>query len=149
MKSRAKLWRSYILWGIASIAVTLGPLAAVLIVNRSRYFTAPRAGLKLTVAGVMCVLFLALLLFEKIKAPGSVFWFTFVFVLACLLDPLLKDMRLLAGMALAGKVTDWVFVTPRVRRCRELIRTDEQANASAKATAATMEDVLKQYVGRV
>ena len=145
MKERAKLWRSYILWGIASFTALVTPLVAVLIVNRERYFTTVQDAVKLTAGGLLCFLFLAGVIFGKVRAPGGLFLCAFVFVLSCLLEPILKDMKLLSGMALVGACTDWIFFAPRVRRCREKLRMDEQANVTARAVEAALE----KRVGRV
>lgn len=149
MKERRKLWRNFILWGIASFTALVTPLLTVLIINRERYFTTVQDAVKLTVGGLLCFFFLAVVIFGKARAPGGLFFCAFVFVLSCLLEPILVDLKLLSGMALVGACADWIFFSPRVRRCRELLHIDEQATTSAKATAAAMEDVLKQYVGRV
>ncbi|MBQ8357098.1 MAG: hypothetical protein IJX39_04745 [Clostridia bacterium] len=150
MKEKSlKLWRQYILWGLASFASLVAPLTAVLIVNRERYFTTVQAGVKLGIGGLLCVAFLALLIFGKMKAPGSIFLFAFVFLLAFLMEPIFKDIKLLSGVALAGKAVDWIFFAPRLRRVREKIRMHEQADVTADATVKAMEDVLKKYVGRV
>lgn len=145
MKARAKLWRSFILWGIASFTALVTPLVAVLIINRARYFTTALDAVKLTAGGLLCFLFLAVVIFGKVRAPGGLFLCAFVFVLSCLLEPILKDMKLLSGMALLGACTDWIFFAPRLRRCREKLRMDEQATTTAKAVEA----VLNKQGGRV
>ncbi len=145
MKERRKLWRSFILWGIASFTALVTPLITVLIINRERYFTTVQDAVKLTAGGLLCFLFLAIVVFGKVRAPGGLFLCAFVFVLSCLLEPLLKDMKLLSGMALVGACTDWIFFAPRVRRCREKLRMDEQATTTAKAVEA----VLNKQGGRV
>ena len=150
MKEKSfKLWRQYILWGLASFASVVAPLLTVLIVNRERYFTDVQAGVKLGLGGLLCVAFLAILIFGKMKAPPSIFLFAFVFLLAWLMEPLFKDLKLLSAVALAGKAVDWIFFTPRLRRVRDQIKMHEQADVTADATAKAMEDVLKKYVGRV
>ena len=145
MKERAKLWRGYILWGIASFVSLVGPLATVLLVNRERYFITVHDAVRLTIGGFLAALFLLVLIFGKVRAPSSIFLFAFVFLLACLLEPIFKDLKLLSGVALAGKTVDWIFFAPRVRRCREKLRMDEQANVTARAVEAALE----KRVGRV
>ena len=121
------------------------PLVTVLIVNRARYFASVEDAVKLTVGGVLCLLFLAIVIFGKMRAPSGLFLCAFVFVLSCLLEPILQDMKLLSGMALTGACTDWIFFSPRVRRCRQLLHMDEQANTTAAAT----EEIIKKYIGGV
>ena len=145
MKKRSKLWRSYSLWGLLSFVSLIGPLLTVLLINRDRYFTSVAATVKLTVGGLICVVFLLLLIFGKIKAPGSLFLFAFVFLLACLLEPIFKDLKLLSGVAMAGKTVDWIFFAPRLRRCRDKLRMNEQATVTADA----VEGVLSKYIGRI
>ena len=146
MKQRAKLWRGFILWGIASFLSLVGPLATVLIINRDRYFTTVHDAVRLTIGGALCVIFLLVLIFGKMKAPSSIFVFAFVYLLACLLEPIFKDLKLLSGVALCGKVVDWIFFTPRLRHCREQLRMHEQADVTAKAMVAALK---QHHEGRV
>ena len=62
-----------------------------------------------------------------------------------LLGNLLEDLMLLSGVALAGKVVDWIFFEPRLKRLKERIAMNEQADVSANALAAA----LGKTTGRV
>ena len=91
----------------------------------------------------------ALLIVGKLRVPGGVVALLFVCGLSWLLDAVLDDLFLLSCCALAGKVVDWIFFAPRLRRLRRLIDMHEQSEISAVANARAMEGVLDKYTGRV
>ncbi len=138
---RLRLWLLY----LAELVMLVGPLFAVLIANRERYFTTVAETVKIGIGGGICLVFVALLIFGKLKVPGSMFLFAFIFTLSWLLGPLLKDLTLLSGVAMASKAVDLVLITPRVRVIRERITIGKTADATTKQ----VEEVLQKYLGRV
>ncbi len=130
---------------VAELVLLIGPLLGVLIANKDRYFTTVAETVKLSIGGSICVVFMVLLIFGKLRVPGSMFFITFVFVMSWLLGPLLEDLMLLSGVAMASKAVDLVLVTPRIRALREQITIGKTANATTKQ----VEEVLQKYLGRV
>lgn len=148
MKSteKTKLRRRCILWGLSSFGALVSPLTAVLIANRERYVTSVQDAVQLSAGGLICAVFLLLLTFGKIKAPGPLFGTALVFVLSFLLEPVLRDLLLLSGAALTGQVADWIFFAPQLRRTQEKLRMQEQAAATADLLEGALQ---RQYTGRV
>ena len=143
--TRAKLMRRYVLLCIASFIVLISPLVSVLIAKREVYFTKITDVWKISIGGGICLLLILLMILGKLRVPGGVVALAVVCILSWLLDPILDDLFLLSCCALSGKVVDWIFFEPRIRRLRKLLDMHEQANINATET----EGVLKKYIGRV
>ena len=142
-KPRLRL-RLFVLF-LARLAVLIGPLCAVLGINRERYFTTVAEGVALAIGGGICVLFVALLVLGAIKPPGALYMFGIVFLLSYLMKPILSDLFLLSGIAFCSKLADFVVMEPLWRATRARIGMQK----AAKTTAAELGEVLSQYSGRV
>ena len=149
MAKKSKLRLRLAVLYIVELAVLVGPLLAVLILNRARYFTTVADTVKVSIGGALCLIFLGLMVSGKLHVSGGLFGVGAVFVLSWLLDAILQDLFLLSGMALAGKVLDAIFFMPRARHLREQIRIGKTADAAASETVKQMEGVLQKYIGRV
>ena len=143
--TRGKLLFRYVLCCIASFAVLVAPLTSVLIAKRAIYFTTIADVWKISIGGMICAMLLMLLILGKLRVPGGIIALSVVCLLAWLLDAILDDLLLLSFCALLGKVVDWIFFVPRIRRLRKLLDMNEQADIGAKA----VEGVLKKYIGGV
>lgn len=149
MEKKPKLRLRLAVLYIFELAVLVGPLLTVLILNRARYFTTVADTVKVSIGGVLCLIFLALMVFGKLHVSSGLFGTGAVFVLSWLLDAILQDLFLLSGMAFAGKVLDSIFFMPRARNLREQIRIGKTADAAATETVKQLEGVLQKYIGRV
>ena len=142
---RKGLKRQYIILYICSYIVLVAPLLTVLGINHARYFTTTADAIKVGAGAVICLVLAVLLVGGKLKVPSSLVVLLFVFIMSWLLGNLLEDLMLLSGVALAGKVVDWIFFEPRLKRLKERIAMNEQADVSANALAAA----LGKTTGRV
>lgn len=138
MKARSKLLWRYVLCCVASFMALVAPLTAVLIAKRAVYFTTATDIWKVSIGGGVCALLLLLLILGKLRVPSGITILLFVCVLSWLLGAILDDLFLLSCCALAGKVADWIFFAPRLRRLRRLLDMHEQADVTAEAVAAVL-----------
>lgn len=138
MKARSKLLWRYVLCCVASFVALVTPLTAVLIAKRTVYFTTVADVWKVSVGGGICVVLLFLLILGKLHVPSGITVLLFVCGLSWLLGAILQDLFFLSCCALAGKVVDWIFFAPRLRRLRKLLDVHEQADVTAKAVAAVL-----------
>ena len=136
---KKSLKRQYRILYLCSYLVLICPLLTVLGINHARYFTTVADTIKVGVGGVVCLILVVLLIGGKLKVPSSLVVLLFVFIMSWLLGNLLEDLMLLSGCALGGKVVDWIFFEPRLKRLRELIHIEEQAGVTADAMAAALE----------
>ena len=130
---------------ILRLALLIGPLCAVLIANRERYFTTATEVVQIAFGGMVCIVFVVLLLLGILKPPGKLFGFGFVFVMSWLLGSLLVDLFLLSGIAFFSVLIDVCVMEPLCRSTKGRIGRGK----AAKTTATEVEEVLQKYVGRV
>lgn len=135
MKGRFKL----ILLYIFSFAVSCGPLVAVFAVKWGEYVKTPSDAVKLSFGALVALFFVLLKILGRLNMPKGAGLYTLVFLLSWLLEPLLYDLKLLAGAALLGECVDFIFIRSMIKRYKEKLFVDKNAEAT--------EALLKKYVG--
>ena len=139
MKDKMKLFFLELGGFFASIA----PLAVVVALNHERYVQSIGDAVKLGAGGVIVVVLILLKVIGKFKMPSDVVAVSVMFVLAVLLDAVLRDLSLLCGMYLIGSLLDTIFFKRHAKKLREKIKLEKQADA----TADRVEQIVQNYVG--
>lgn len=142
MKRRTKLR----LLELARVIVVLTPLVIVVILNRNDYFYNAAATVKMTIGGCVAVVLTVLLSFDKVRIRSRALLFGIIFGLAYALEPLLVDLKILSGAALAGEIINAIFFESRIKRLRRLWEAEEAAEINAQAQEKIVEKIVS---GRV
>lgn len=132
---------------MGSFVISIAPLAACFCFKWDEYTGTPGDTVKLCLGGVMVVIFMACKALGKLQVPRRIVAAGAVFVMAYLLQAVLRDLLLLSGMYLAGEFMDLIFFQGAIRRTKE----DILVGKTADATTAQIEKVFQKYVdnGRV
>lgn len=130
---------------ICSFICSIAPLAICLIVNWGKYTTTPDQTVKLTIGGILVVIFIAFKALDKIKISSGIIVSAAVFALTYLLESLLTDLMLLSGLALLGELLDVILFKHAIKVTKENIIVAKTADA----TTSQVEAVMQRFVGRV
>lgn len=147
MKKRMKLRIRLIVLYVLSFLVSIAPLAVVLIINWGNYTSTVTDTLKLSFAGVMAVVFLFLKVVGKLKMPRRVVFYGILCLFIWLLQPVIGDLLLLAGMAFLGELVDFIFFQSAIKRTKENILIEKQTESTSDAVEKKMESMFEKYMG--
>lgn len=131
----------------ASVLTVITPLLVTLGINFNEYFVARGAGIQVGFGGALALLLIILLAKDKLTVFKGVWGYLVVFLLAVFLKPIIDDIVLLTGMALAGKAADSIFIQIPLRRVRVARGRTEQSDNSSDFIKM-IDDRLKQYGGK-
>lgn len=131
----------------ASVLTVITPLLVTLGINFNEYFVARGAGIQVGFGGALALLLIILLAKDKLTVFKGVWGYLVVFLLAVFLKPIIDDIVLLTGMALAGKAADSIFIQIPLRRVRVARGRTEQSDNS-NDFIKMIDDRLKQYGGK-
>ena len=132
------------------IVTSLLPLLVVIIINWNDYVvSAGGQSWKLTIGGVMAVGMIAALMIGKMKMPGLKTFFAILLVIIFLLEPILADLKLLCAAALGGQLVNGFTFEIFVKKYKETMTMEKQADINAKATQKVVEDAINKITGRV
>lgn len=143
MKAKLNLRVRLILLEIGSFIVSVAPLIAIFVINWGKYTQTPAATVKLCFGGALVVALIFLKVIGKLHISSRIVFFSIVFAMAYLLQPILADILLISGLALLGEIVDCICFQRAIRITRENILVDKTANA----TTQKVEEVIKKYVG--
>lgn len=143
MKTITKLKLKLILFYILSFIVCVAPLVIVVIINRNEWFGTPQESVKIGIGAVIGIVLICLKVLGKIKIPKKIVIYGLVFAMTYLLGPILEDLLLLSGMAFLGELLDLIFFQRKIRKTKELIKTEKTADV----TSEKVEKVFEKYVG--
>lgn len=143
MKTITKLKLELILFYILSFIVCVAPLVIVVIINRNDWFGTPQESVKIGIGAVIGIVLICLKVLGKIKIPKKIVIYGLVFAMTYLLGPILEDLLLLSGMAFLGELLDLIFFQRKIRKTKELIKTEKTADV----TSEKVEKVFEKYVG--
>lgn len=129
---------------IGSFIVSIAPLVFCFVWNWGDYTKTPGDTVKLSLGGIILFTLVFMKVIGKLKMPRRIVSFGIVFVMAYLLQAVLKDLLLLSGMALLGEFIDYVFFQKAIKRTKENILVGKTADV----TTAQVEEVIKKYIGR-
>lgn len=129
---------------IGSFIVSIAPLVFCFAWNWDDYTKTPGDTVKLSLGGIILFTLVFMKVIGKLKMPRRIVSFGIVFVMAYLLQAVLKDLLLLSGMALLGEFIDYVFFQKAIKRAKENILVGKTADV----TTAQVEEVIKKYIGR-
>lgn len=129
---------------IGSFVVSIAPLVFCFAWNWGDYTKTPGDTVKLSLGGIILFTLVFMKVIGKLKMPRRIVSFGIVFVMAYLLQAVLKDLLLLSGMALLGEFIDYVFFQKAIKRTKENILVGKTADV----TTAQVEEVIKKYIGR-
>lgn len=132
----------------ASIFTVITPLLVTLGINFNEYFIARGAGVQVGFGGALALLLIILLAKDKLTVFKGVWGYLVVFLLAVFLKPIIDDIVLLTGMALAGKAADSIFIQIPLRRVRGARGRTEQADSNNSDFIKMIDERLKQYGGK-
>lgn len=118
---------------LIGFAVSVFPLVITVFCRWDKYINAPAGKFRITVGMMIILLFMLLKALGKLKMPRRVFAFAIISGLAWVMQSLLSDLSLLAGMAFFGEMADIIFVQPFVKKMREGYKNESLANAISQA----------------
>lgn len=73
--------------------------------------------------------------------PRRIILFASIFAMSYLLQPVLADLMLISGMALAGEFVDFLFFQTAIKKIKDEINTEKTSDA----TATKVEEIIKKY----
>lgn len=131
----------------ASVLTVITPLLVAVGINFNEYFVRRGAGVQVGFGGALALLLILLLAKDKLSVFKGVWGYLIVFLLAVFLKPIIDDIALLTGMALAGKTADSLFVQPQLKRVRAE-RNRAMPNDSGGEFLKLIDERLKEYGGK-
>lgn len=143
MKMATKLKSRLFFLRLFSFIFSVGPLAVILIHNADEYIATVSDAVKLSLGGVLIVVFLILKAMGKLAIPRRITGYAIAFGMCYLFASVLADMLLITGAALLGEVIDYVIFQPWIKRTKEQLVIEK----SADATADKLEGILESYLG--
>lgn len=126
------------LLSIASVIATITPLAVAVGINFNDYFV-HTAGLQVGFGGMMSLCLLVVMVKGKSSALKGVWGYLIVFIITACLQPILDDIVLLTGMALAGKATDTIIVQPQLKKVRKVRESTQTADITRDVLLTALE----------
>ena len=144
-ENKPRLWLRLAILIFVRAAVLLGPLMAVMIANRARYFSAVDGALQVGFGGMVGIVFAAQLILGAFKPPGAIYMFGGMFFLSWLFPSLSHDLFLLSAIAFVCNLVDMTVMTPLCRAIRDKMFSQRTADT----TAAEVKRIIEGYVGRV
>lgn len=145
MKDKRKLRRRLVFLYIGSFIATVAPLALCVGLNFDKYISGPRDAVKLSLGGIIALIFVIMRVAGKLKMPRGIVTAAIVFGMAFLLESVLRDLKVLSLMWLCGEFADLCLFQYAIRKTKEDILVEK----TATATAEQVETVMKKYVGRM
>ena len=124
---------------LLKLFLLVGPVATTVGINWQKY--APRElpaeeKIQLPFGLIVAVIIIAILIInpseKKIKANDTMV-LLIVFVLAMALDPIIQDLKLLSGVALAGSIVNYLFIAPKIQEMEETKTMKKSADINAQA----------------
>lgn len=114
------------------------PIIIAIIVNRKDYFATKSAGWSLGIGGALAMLLVGMSIMGKVgkifdsgvKVAGIIFLF------ALLLEPIILNLKFLAGMLFLGEAINAVVFIPQIRKMQKYI--------DRKETASVIKDAIKE-----
>ncbi len=134
---------------IASVIVQILPLLIAFAINWDEYVIEKgenskiSMGISLTVGGILCASMIVLSVIQQMPKGNGVFFTVIVFIIICLLEPLIKDLKLLWGMFLLGKVINSIFLVGAIKNVKEAIFIEK----SARETKRQVKEAIKENSG--
>lgn len=129
---------------ICSFIVSIAPLVICFALNWGDYTKKPSDTIRLSLGGIVLVTIIFMKVIGKLKMPRRIVSFGIAFILAYLLQAILKDLLLLTGMALLGEFIDYIFFQRSIKKIKE----NMLIHKTADATTEQVEEVVKKYIGR-
>ena len=147
--SRKRLkWRLFLL-RVLSVVCCVGPLAVVLVANWDQYVKKPSDALRLGAAGVMIVILIVLALLRKIGVPGRLVVLGTLTGILWLIQPIIGDLLVIMTATTGCEVVDVLILSRMIKRTEEALLIDRAADETSARVAAQVEDMIKNYTGRV
>ena len=143
MKTVVSLKIKLFVLSVLSFIACIGPVAAVVIINRNEWFSTPKESVKIAIGAAIGLVLIIMKVLGKIKMPRRIIVYAIVFALAYLLASILNDLMLLSGMALLGEGIDFLFFQRAIKNIKEQIHIEKTAGA----TASQVEEIIDRYVG--
>lgn len=143
MKRVTKLKTRLFFLRFFSFLVCVAPLAAILIHNADEYIATVPDAVKLSLGGILIVVFLILKAMGKLAIPRRITGHAIAFGMCYLFASVLPDLVVITGVALASEAADWCVFQPWIKRTKEQLVIEK----SADATADKLEGILESYLG--
>lgn len=141
-------WR--LLWLKAlSVVVCTGPLAAIFLLRFDEYVTTVGEGVKLVGGGALLLVLIGLVALGKLRIPSKAVAYALVALIAWLIQPILVDLTVIFLAALGGELVDFFIVKRMIRRTEEARIVDKTAEETSERVTRQVEELLKNYTGRV
>lgn len=107
---------------------SLAPLGITIGISIPEYIQKNNGSvLSLTIGGIIAIILIAISVLGRLKLPGRIWFFALLFLMVCLLEPVLADLKLLSGMALAGEGINTAIFNPQVKKLTEQNSMEKQA----------------------
>ena len=131
------------IYNVSSFAVSVGPVAAVIIAKWEVY-TKDGGGLKLGFGGLLVGVVLLLAFLGRVKIPGRVIALGFVCVMCFLLNAVIADLPLLSGVAFGSVAADAVWTGRMSKKISKELELREAADRASRATLDGVKEYLRQ-----
>lgn len=131
----------------SSVIATILPILIAVGINFNDYFIRRSAGFQIGFGGVLALILIILLAKGKSSVLKGVWGYLVVFIIAVCLQPILDDIVLLTGMALAGKGVDSVIIQPQLKRVRKRRESTENADILGNSIRQALEEQFNHLSG--
>ena len=134
---------------LLSFLLSILPIVLIVAFNWSDYTVTVIETVKLSIGGIIALVFLLLKCIGRLKLPEKrVFTYFIVFIMVFLLEAILNDLLVFSAGALIGEFMA-IPIEWKIKAMEKTINIDKTANATAKMLNEQIEDAVKKYAGRV
>jgi uncharacterized membrane protein YciS (DUF1049 family) len=117
------------------IVTAFTPLAIEIAVNRDMYFATKEAGWSMTIGAIIAIFLVSLAMLGKLGRlfGNEIMVVGTIFVMSCLLKPILLNFQYISGLLLAGMIVNKIVFQTNINKLKKRIEYEEQAQAVKEA----------------
>lgn len=118
----------------ASFLSSITPLCIAVGINWDVYTKTTSSTVSITIGGIIAIFMALLAVKGRLKAPAQrIYTYAFIFGMACLLEPIVMDIKLLSGMLLAGEGINVAFFDRYVKKTVEELEQEKIQETTTQA----------------
>ena len=118
----------------ASFLSSITPLCIAVGINWDVYTKTTASTVSITIGGIIAIFMALLAVKGRLKPPAQrIYTYAFIFGMACLLEPIVMDIKLLSGMLLAGEGINVAFFDRYVKKTVEELEQEKIQETTTQA----------------
>lgn len=139
-----KIKRKLLLFRILGFIFLIGPVIAIFIINRDRYFATQQDTVNITLGAMLGLLIAVAVLLGKISILKGYIGLLIGFALIYLLNSIIQDLLLIYGAVLAGDTVYHFIFAPLIKKYSEIAKYQNEQYVKEVAKQEFQNDLLKE-----